>query len=78
MAHCPECTHDVPAGSPVCTTCGASMPVGDSEAPAGGKPAAKGMDEVLLRGMSGFLVLCVILAAAFTVWSIVSQMLKGQ
>ncbi len=74
MAQCPECTYDVPAGSPVCSTCGANMPVGDSEAPAG-KTASKGMDEMLLRGVIGFLIVCVLGAAAFTVYSIFAQIL---
>ncbi|HEY9856648.1 MAG TPA: hypothetical protein V6D05_12975 [Stenomitos sp.] len=78
MAQCKECTYEIPAGSPVCTTCGAPAPTSAAGAPvAKTEKASKGVDEWLLRGVLGFLAAIVVAAAGFTLWSLVSQVARG-
>lgn len=72
MAQCKVCTHEIPTGAQVCTTCGASVPL---QAPAG---SAKGMDEWMLRGILGFLVVIVATAAAFSAWSMFATLFGGR
>lgn len=74
MAQCKECTYEIPAGSPVCTTCGAPAPGGG---PVAAPKEAKGVEEWLLRGVLAFLVVIVVAAASFTLWSLFSQVSRG-
>lgn len=75
MAQCKECTYEIPKDAQVCTTCGAPVPLEASDPSSKG---GKGMDEWLLRGITGFLVVIVLAAAAFTAWSMFTQMSGGR
>lgn len=74
MAQCKECTYEIPAGSPVCTTCGAPAPTAGAAA---AEKAPKGVEEWLLRGILAFLATIVVAAAGFTLWSLFSQVSRG-